>query len=74
MGTKEATKIPFLDEQPLEDIKGSKLPLLYFTKKKYFFRVFLPPLDPSHGHKLAPTAISIENISYYIFVALFEKF
>ena len=36
MGIKEATKISFLDEQPLENIKGSKLPLLYFTGKKYF--------------------------------------
>ena len=36
MGTKEATKIPFLDEQPLEDLRGSKL-LLKMDVFLFFF-------------------------------------
>ena len=37
MGIKEATKIPFLDEQPLEDLRGSKIPLKMDVFHFFFF-------------------------------------
>ena len=50
IGTKEATKIPFLDEQPLEDLRGSKL-LLKMDVFHFFFFLYhvngLPLKDTS---------------------------
>ena len=37
IGTKEATKIPFLDEQPLKDLRGSKIPLKMDVFRFFFF-------------------------------------
>ena len=50
IGTKEATKIPFLDEQLLEDLRGSNIPLKMDVFRFFFFLHFvngLPLKDAS---------------------------